>query len=402
MEKHLKNGALDGLKVVEIGSMIAGPLCAQILGDHGAQVLKVESPLGDPSRVHGPWVAGEGAYYAALNRNKSVIALDLTKSSARKVLLTLLETADVLVENLLPDAMARWGLDYETVLASRFPRLIYCGISGFGKDGPLGGRPGYDAVVQGYCGLMSINGTPESGPVRLGIAAVDIATGMNAATGVLLALVERALSGRGQAVDVTLFDTALGLQVPFASRYFGSGATERATGNAHPTLVPYDKFDTRNGELFVGVATAAQFRRLAACLGRPELADDPRFATDSQRVAHREALDAELKPLFAQHDAGELSEQLMRMGVPAAPVHTVPQAMECAHTAHRAMRVRSDDGYEGLGIPVKLGRTPGTVRLSPRPYGSDADQVLAAHGFSPEQVAALEAEGALLRQRSRR
>lgn len=398
----MKKGALDGLKVVEIGSMIAGPLCAQILGDHGAEVLKVESPLGDPSRVHGPWVAGEGAYYSALNRNKSVIALDLTRSSAREVLLTLLETADVLVENLLPDAMARWSLDYATVLAPRFPRLIYCGISGFGKDGPLGGRPGYDAVVQGYCGLMSINGTPESGPVRLGIAAVDIATGMNAATGVLLALVERALSGRGQAVDITLFDTALALQVPFASRYFGSGGTETATGNSHPTLVPYDKFETRNGELFVGVATAAQFRRLVACLGRPELADDPRFATDSQRVAHRKALDAELKPLFAQHDAGELSEQLMRTGVPAAPVHTVPQAMESAHTAHRAMRVRRDDGYEGLGIPVKLGRTPGTVRLSPRPYGSDADQVLAAHGFSPEQVAALEAEGALLRQRSRR
>lgn len=398
MDKALKKGALDGLKVVEIGSMIAGPLCAQVLGDHGAEVIKVESPLGDPSRLHGPWVAGQGAYYAALNRNKSVIALDLTQPSAREVLLRLLETADVLVENLLPDAMVRWGLDYETVLAPRFPRLVYCGVSGFGKDGPLGGRPGYDAVVQGYCGLMSINGTPESGPVRLGIAAVDIATGMNAAMGVLLALFERSLSGRGQAVDVTLFDTAIGLQLPFASRYFGSGQTEGASGNGHPTLVPYDKFQARDGELFVGVATSAQFRRLVTVLGRPQLAQDERFHSDGPRVAHRDALMAELAPLIAQHDAGELSETLMQSGVPAAPVHTVPQAMEAPHTRHRAMRVRLDDGYEGLGIPIKLQRTPGTIRQSPHAYGSDADAVLQAHGFSAEDIAALEAEGAVLRR----
>ncbi len=394
------SGALDGLKVVEIGTMIAGPLCAQILGDHGAEVIKIESPMGDPSRDAPPMVAGNGAYYAALNRNKSTIALDLTKKPAQDVLLRLLEDADVLVENLLPGALARWGLGYDAVLAPRFPRLIYCGISGFGNDGPLGGRPGYDAVVQAYCGLMSVNGTPESGMTRMGIAMVDVTTGMNAAMGVLLAVNERNRSGRGQAVDVTLFDSALGLQIPFASKYFGSGETEKLQGNGHPTLVPYDKFVVADGDLYIGVANVAQFRRLVAALGHPEIADDPRFNTNELRTANREALHAAINPLLATWKAEAISETLMKANVPASPVHTVPQAFEAPHTKHRHMRVALEDGYQAIGVPIKLGRTPGSARTVPHSYGADTDRVLAALGFSAEEIDALAKAGALPRTRA--
>lgn len=392
-------GALTGLTVIEIGTMIAAPLCAQTLADHGARVIKIESPAGDPSRESPPFVAGHGAYYAALNRNKEALALDLTQPAARAVLLQLLARADVLVENLLPGTLARWGLDYETVLAPRWPRLIHCGISGFGADGPLGGRPGYDAVVQAWCGLMSINGTPESGATRMGIAIVDVTTGMNAATGVLLALAERQRSGRGQAVDITLHDSALGLLIPFASRYFGSGQTEGPAGNGHPTLVPYDKFTAADGDVFIGVANVAQFKRLVTTLGVPHLADDERFNSNPRRIAQRAALQAELEPLLRQHGAVELAERLMAAGVPAAPVHTVPQALTASHTAHRAMRVQGEGGYEALGVPVKLKRTPGTVRAVPPAYAANTDAILHELGFDAAAIAALEAQGALRRQR---
>lgn len=379
--------------------MIAGPLCAQILGDHGTTVIKVESPMVDQARDSPPYVAGEGAYFAALNRNKRAIALDLTREPAREVLLRLLEDTDVLVENLLPGSMKKWGLDYDTVLAERFPRLIYCGISGFGNDGPLGGRPGYDAVLQAYCGMMSINGTPESGPTRFGIATVDVTTGMNAATGVLLALAERSRSGRGQAVDVTLYDTALGLQIPFASRYFGSGKTEGPMGNGHPTMAPYDKFPTAQGDVFIGAINVAQFKRMVTVLGRPDIADDPRFATNALRSANRDALHAEILPLPRQHEAVALSELLMQAGVPAAPVHTVPQAFEAPHTQHRQMRVRLEQGYEAIGVPIKLKRTPGSARTIPPAYAADDDAVLRELGYSAAEIEALASSGALRRKR---
>lgn len=392
-------GALDGLKVVELATMIAGPLCGQFLADHGAEVIKVESPTGDPSRDSPPTVGGEGAYFAGLNRNKSAISLDLKQEAGRAVLWRLLEDADVFVENLLPGTLAKWGMD-QAALAARLPRLVHCSVTGFGADGPLGGRPGYDAVLQAFCGLMSINGQPASGTTRMGVAIVDVATGMHAGMGVMLALAARARTGQGQYVDVTLFDSALSLLHPFASNWFGSGETPGPMGNGHPNLVPYDKFTTRDGEIFIGVAAPAQFRRLMQILGRPELGTDPRFATNSLRVANRAELCAIIEPLVAVESALEFSERLMESGVPASPVHTIPQAMMAPHTAYRAMAVELENGYRGLGIPVKLSHTPGAARTPPPPFAKDADTVLARHGYSAAQIGALRASKVLPAQRT--
>ena len=392
-------GALAGLKVVELSTMIAGPLCGQFLADHGATVIKIEAPAGDPARDAAPLLGGVGAYFAGTNRNKSVIALDLKQEAGRAVLWHLLADADVFVDNLLPGTLARWGLDY-AALSARLPRLIHCSITGFGSDGPLGGRPGYDAVLQAYCGLMSINGQPGTGTTRMGVAIVDIATGMNAGMGVLLALAARARTGRGQSVDVTLYDSALALLHPFASNWFGSGETAGPIGNGHPSLVPYDKFKTRDGEIFIGVAVPGQFRRLMQLLGRPELGTDARFATGPDRVANRAALCAILEPLVAARDTLEFSEQLMEAGVPAAPVHTVPQALNAAHTTHRGMRVEMPNGYQGVGIPVKLSDTPGAARTPPQPFAADSDAILARHGYSADEIAALRAQNVLPSERT--
>ena len=392
-------GALTGLKVVELSTMIAGPLCGQFLADHGATVIKVESPAGDPARDAPPQLGGVGAYYAGMNRNKSVLALDLKQQAGRDVLWRLLADADVFVENLLPGTLTRWGLDY-AALSARLPRLVHCSVTGFGTDGPLGGRPGYDAVVQAYCGLMSVNGQPGTGTTRMGVAIVDIATGMNAGMGVLLALAARERSGRGQYVDVTLYDSALALLHPFASNWFGSGETAGPVGNGHPTLVPYDKFKTRDGEMFIGVAVPGQFRRLMQLLGRPELGTDPRFATGPGRVANRAALYAILEPLVAEHDTFEFSERLMAAGVPAAPVHTVPQALSAPHTLHRGMRVEMSNGYRGVGLPVKLSDTPGEALTPPRHFSADSDAILAGHGYSADEIATLRVQNVLPSERA--
>ncbi len=235
-------GALQGLKVVDLTRVVAGPLCTQILADHGAEVVKIEAPEGDETRRLGPPFDehGDAAYFSGLNRNKRSIALDLGSPAGREVLLRLIAEADVLAENFLPGTMKKWGLDYEANLAPRFPRLVYCSVTGFGADGPMGGKPGYDAVAQALCGLMSVNGFPETGPARVGIPVVDIATGMNATIAILLALTERARSGRGQRVEATLFDTALALLHPHAANSFMGGAEPRLPGNAHPSISTYD------------------------------------------------------------------------------------------------------------------------------------------------------------------
>jgi crotonobetainyl-CoA:carnitine CoA-transferase CaiB-like acyl-CoA transferase len=367
-----------------------------MLADHGADVIKIEPPQGDETRTLGPPFVGDtAAYYLSLNRNKRVLALDLGKAEAREVLLRLLGDADVLVENFLPGTMEKWGLGYAEALAARFPRLVYCRISGFGADGPLGGMPGYDAVVQALCGLMSVNGTPESGPTRVGVPIVDLATGLSAAMGILLALAERERSGGGQLVEATLFDTALGLLYPQASNWFASGRAPRLTGSAHPNISPYDKFRTGTGEVFLGVVNDGQFRKLCALIGRQDLADDPRFASNDSRLAHTVELRREIEAAMAGADGARLCERLMAEGVPAGAVQSVPQALDHPHVAWREMVVALD-GYRALGVPVKLARTPGTIRRKPAAFGADTRTVLAAAGYSDEDVERLIAEGAVV------
>jgi crotonobetainyl-CoA:carnitine CoA-transferase CaiB-like acyl-CoA transferase len=387
------SGALEGLRVVELAAVLAGPLCGQTLADHGATVIKVEPPAGDQTRMSKHFVDGQPAYFSGVNRNKSCIALDLTREKGREVVLRLLESADVLLENFLPGTLARWGLDYPT-LAQRFPRLIHCSISGFGADGPLGGKPGYDAMGQAYCGLMSVNGNKADGGTRHGIPIVDIASGLNAIIGILLALNERNRSGRGQFIDVSLFDSGLGLQHPYSANWFGSGIAPEPVGNGHPDVAPYNKFRARDGDIFIGAPKDVQFRRLAQFLNHPELAEDPRFKIAHNRVENKEALEKLLAPLIAQYGAEELADALMKVQVAAAPVYSLPQAFQAPHAVHRKMHVRIGD-YQGIGIPVKLSRTPGSVRTVPRGYAADTDTVLAGLGYSEAEIAALIQDGSV-------
>jgi crotonobetainyl-CoA:carnitine CoA-transferase CaiB-like acyl-CoA transferase len=396
----LSRGVLTGLKVVDLSRVLAGPLCTQMLADHGADVIKIEPPQGDETRHLGPPfdAAGQAAYFGAVNRGKRSLVLDLSRLEGRGVLEALLRDADVLVENFLPGTMERWGLGYDAVLSQRFPRLVYCGISGFGADGPLGGLPGYDAVLQAIGGLMSINGTPDSGPVRVGIPIVDYVTGYNALTGILLALSARERTGKGQRVEVTLFDTALSLLVPHAANWLCSSRTPGRLGSAHPNIAPYDKFAAGDGEIFLGIVNDGQFRRFCRQVGREDLLDDPRFGTNAQRLAHVAALRAELERTLARFDAETLCRDLMQAGVPAGPVNSVPQAFAQAHVAHRRMLVESD-GHRAPGIPVTLADTPGRPGRRPPRFGEQAKEILAEAGFDQAAIARLFAAGVVMAEK---
>lgn len=380
-------GALAGIRVVDLSRVLGGPYCTQILSDHGAGVLKVEPPMGDETRTWGPpFVEGTASYFLGVNRNKQDIALDLSRPEGREAVLRLLADADVLVENFKTGTMEKWGLGFEDVLRVRFPRLIHCRVSGFGADGPLGGAPGYDAVAQAMGGLMSINGDPASGPTRIGIPIVDMTTGLNAVIGILLALAERQRSGLGQFVEATLFDTAVGLLHPHAANWFVNGQVPVLAGSGHPNVVPYDKFVTRSGEVFLGIGNDGQFRKFCEFCGVPELAADPRYASNGERNRNRVALRASIENLLADRDAAELCEALLKAGVPAGPVNQLPQVLQHPHTLHREMVVEFENGQRGLGIPVKLSRTPGSVHAPAPTLGQHTREVLLALGYSTTQV----------------
>src|SRR5689334_11445581 len=278
-------GALEGLKVIDLSRVLGGPYCAQLLADHGADVIKVEPPQGDESGGWGPPFVGPGmsAYYAALNRNKRNVVLDLKDEQGRRDLARLLEDADVLIENFRTGTLARFGFP-DAGIAERYPRLIHCRVTGYGASGPMATSPGYDAILQAYAGLMSINGDAGGPPLRVGVPVVDAVTGVYAFSGVLLALLERARSGRGQVVDCSLLDTGLSLLHPHSSTWLADGAVPQRAGSAHPTIAPYDVYAASDGPVFIGIGNDRQFRALAEVLGRPELADDPRFADNAVRL----------------------------------------------------------------------------------------------------------------------
>ena len=392
-------GALDGIRVIDLSRVLGGPYCTQILGDHGAEVIKIEPPQGDETRGWGPpFRDGDASYFIGVNRNKRAMALDLAQAPARAVLLHLLEDADVLVENFKTGTLERWDLGYEAVLAKRFPKLIHCRVSGFGADGPYGGKVGYDAVVQAMAGLMSVNGEQERGPVRLGVPAVDLATGLNAAIGILLALVERGKSGSGQFVEATLYDSAVALLHPQLANFLMSGRTPGRTGNAHPNIAPYDCFATATVPIFLGIGNDRQFARFCERIEAPALALDPRFLTNGERSRNREALAAAIGAKLAPLDGRMLAATLLDEGVPCGPVLDVAEVAAHPHTRHREMLIDRED-YRGFGVPVKLDRTPGAVRSSPRRFGADTRAVLAEAGYDEATIETLLASGAALDDR---
>ncbi|MBS7777509.1 CoA transferase [Acidovorax sp. CCYZU-2555] len=371
-------GALQGLKVVDLTRVLAGPLCTQILADHGAEVTKVEPPAGDETRRLGPpyTASQQAAYFSALNRGKQSISLDLSTPDGQQVLHGLLAGADVLVENFVPGTLERWGLGYEDVLAARYPRLVLCSISGFGADGPLGGLPGYDAVLQAACGIMSINGSADSGATKVGIPVVDHLTGYVALTGILMALQARERDGLGQRVEATLYDTAISLLLPHGANWLCSGEVPAPLGSAHPNIVPYDKFRAADGELFIGILNDAQFGRFCAAIGAPALAADPRFANNAQRLGQRDALYAAIEAAIATQPAQVWADALMAVGVPASAVNSVAAALDHPHTQHRQMLVRRGD-YTGIRSPVRLMGTPAVPGAAPPRLDQDRAAILA-------------------------
>jgi crotonobetainyl-CoA:carnitine CoA-transferase CaiB-like acyl-CoA transferase len=394
--------ALAGITVIDMTRVLGGPYATQILGDNGAKIIKVEPPQGDEVRDWGPpFDAGRDAsYFIGLNRNKRSLGLDLSRPEGRDVLLRLLEHADILIENYKPGAMEKWGLGYQAVLQPRFPRLIHCRISGFGADGPMGGFPGYDAVIQAMCGMFSINGMPESGPTRIGIPVVDLGTGLYAAIGLLMALVERERSGLGQFIDMTLYDAGVALMHPHLPNYVLSGKLPELTGNAHPNISPYDKFPTRTVDVFLAIGNDRAFGRLCAEIGAPGLADDPRYRTNADRIANRPALTERLRGLLAEQDGEDLCARLLAVGVPAGPVRDMAQVWSDGHTQHRAMAAEIGD-YKGWGLPIKFSRTPGKIGRMPPRYGAQGREILAEFGFADDEIERLAASGVLVEQRRR-
>jgi len=360
-------GALTGIRVVDLSRVLGGPFCTQILGDHGAEVLKLEPPSGDETRHWGPpFESGLASYFVGVNRNKTGLTLDLSGDEGRDFLRSLLVDADVVIENFKPGTLEKWDLGYDT-LKEMFPHLIHCRVSGFGSDGPLGSMPGYDACAQAMCGLMSVNGEKENPPTRVGLPVVDMVTGLNATIAILMAIQERHHSGLGQFLDITLFDCAISLLHPHAANHFGNGKVPQRSGNAHPNIAPYETVSTADGELFLAIGNDRQFKQLSIELGHDALAQDPRFLTNADRLANRDALHAELKALLSQKVAVTLAPELLKAGVPAAPVLNVQEILQHPHTHHRGM-VLDKDGYRGIASPVKLSRTPAQLRQLPPGY----------------------------------
>lgn len=390
------SGALAGLKVIDLSRVLGGPSCTQMLGDHGADVIKVEPPQGDETRGWGPPFQDDAAsYFIGVNRNKRGVALDLSRPEGREVLFRLLDGADVLVENFKTGTLERWGMGYEEVLKARFPRLVHCRISGFGADGPLGGYPGYDAAVQGMTGLMSLNGEAEGDPLRVGVPVVDLATGMNAMIAILLALQERARSGQGQFVEVALYDAGVALLHPYAANWFLSRKAPRRTGNAHPNIAPYDQFRTKTKRIFLAVGNNRQFARFCAEIGKPELAEDPRFRDNKDRNANRAALREAIEGALAAIDGEALTTRLLDLGVPCGTVLDLPDVLTHPHTRHREM-IWEDGDYMGVGSPVKLSRTPPRLRRKPPRFAAANREVLSEAGYSAAETETLVERGILV------
>lgn len=385
-------GALDGIRVIDLSRILGGPYAGQVLGDHGADVIKIEPPMGDDTRTWGPPFQGDTAsYFLGLNRNKRSIALDLRQPRGREVLMRLLEDADVLLENYKTGTLEAWGMGHD-MLAKKFPRLIHCCVTGFGADGPYGGLPGYDAILQAMGGLMSVNGDADGAPTRIGLPAVDLVTGLNAVIGIMMALYERASSGKGQFIEAALFDTSLSLLHPHAANYFLSGKVPGRTGNSHPNIAPYSTYATGSRPIYLAVGNDGQFRKLCQLIGAPALMEDPRFTTNADRLTHLDALRHALETALAGFEAEELAPRLISAGVPAGPVLNVAEALALPHTEHRGMIVQKGD-YRGLAAPVKLSRAQPSYRAAPPEFAADTGDILREHGFSDQEIAHLRETG---------
>ncbi|HEX2830268.1 MAG TPA: CoA transferase [Burkholderiales bacterium] len=374
-------GALDSLRVLDLTRILAGPLCTMMLGDMGADVIKVEPPgSGDDTRTWGPpFVDTESAYFLGINRNKRSITLNMAVKPGQEILARLIAQADVLVENFKVGTLEKWGFGNDW-LEKNAPRVIRCSITGYGSTGPKAGLPGYDFILQAESGLMSICGDPQGEPMKYGVAIVDIVTGMLACNSVLAALQARHTTGRGQHVEVSLFDSSLAMLANVASNHLVSGRDARRFGNGHPNIVPYTAYPVSDGMIAVAVGNDGQFAKFAALLGRTEWASDPCYAKNPDRVANREALDAAISEQLRTASADAWIERLTAAGIPCGRINSVAQALSDPHTIAREMVRTVQHPTAGevktLGIPFRFSDTPPSVRRAPPTLGQHTGQVL--------------------------
>ena len=386
----MSNGALDGIRVLDLTRILAGPSATQMLGDMGADVIKVERPHGgDDTRSWGPpYVkdeqgedSTESGYYLCANRNKRSVAIDFTTDKGADTVKKLAAKADIFIENFKVGGLAKYGLDYDS-LRKINPSLIYCSITGFGQTGPNAKRAGYDAMIQGYSGIMSLTGPPEGEPYKVGVAIVDVMCGMHATTGILAALHHRHATGKGQHIDVALADSQVSWLVNQGANYLLNGKVPSRFGNAHPNIVPYQVFPTRDGHIIVSVGNDEQFRRFVTILGCSELAEDERFSKNPGRVKHRKILIPLLENAVAGFSKAELLAEMERESVPSGPVNTLDEVFASDQVAARDMIVRmpydlAQDGEVRLiGNPIKFSETPVTYRQAPPLCGEHTDAVM--------------------------
>jgi formyl-CoA transferase len=376
---------LSGIRVLDFSRVLAGPYCTMLLGDMGADVIKIEEPTrGDETREWGPPWAGDpadrmSAYYLCANRNKRSLTLNLKSDEGRAIARELARKSDVVVENFKPGNLAQYGLGYAD-LAALNPALVYCSITGFGQAGPYSEQPGYDFVIQAMSGLMSITGEAEGAPYKVGVAISDVIAGLFACMSILAALRHAEATGQGQHLDIALLDTAIASLVNVGSNALIGGAPPGRYGNAHPNIVPYQTFRASDGEFAVAVGNDRQFAQMCRVIGLPELSSDPRYAANPARVQNRAALIAELSAAFAQRTSGEWVAALLKAGVPCGAVNSIPKVLQDEHVQARGLveSIRLENGAQAsiIGMPVAFSATPAETRLPPPQHGADTDAIL--------------------------
>ncbi len=384
-------GALDGLRILDLSRILAGPTCTQLLGDLGAEVIKIENPAtgGDDTRSWGPpFVEGPdgeptdlSAYFMSANRNKLSVAIDITTEEGQAAVKALAADCDVVIENFKPGGLAKYGLDAESLMAAD-PALVYCSISGFGQTGPNASKPGYDLMAQGFGGIMSLTGEPEGEPMKVGVGIADVMCGMYATIGILAALRHRDLTGDGQHIDVALVDTQVAWLINEGVNHLTTGKNPKRRGNGHPNIVPYQVFQTADGYAIVAVGNDGQFRRFCDFLQVPTLATHPDYATNPARLENRDALLSVLVPLIQNVPTADLIKGLEALKVPVGPVQTLDQVFGSEQVKARDMiaTIPSGDAAAGevrvIGNPLKLSKTPVTYRSAPPIFGADTERVL--------------------------